>query len=172
MHPNPNSKLSQNFYLYTNSVNVSPKVNQSQILYNSILDSPKSNISNIRKITNMPTLASKSQSIKSVSSRFPVTSYISCSTLQSGVASYSIPRTSRFKDSYKNPYCDNIYNIPDYKSTGVGIGNSARKELWDEKAYIPSTHDYTFNSVFENNLIKKRGYSIVNKHIIKVIFFN
>lgn len=190
-----NSKLSQNYNYFSNpsSKNVSPKGSSSNVLnyLNNINDSPKSNNLNtfgssklqitnasrgvnLRKFTslNLITNNSKSQSINSVNSKNPVSSYISCSTLQSGEpVSYSIPRTRRFKDSYKNPYCDSIYNLPEYKSTGVSIGNSPRRELFDKsKGSIPSTHDYYFNSLFEDNLIKNRGVTISTKLNIKVNF--
>ncbi len=159
--------------------------------YENILDSPKSNIFsgvntngsnrqiltnnsrslNYRKFTslNMHTNSSKAQSINSSTSKLPVTTYISCSTLQSGVASYSIPKTKRFKNSYNKAYCDSIYNLPEYKSTHVSIGNSTRKDLFDKsKGNIPSPQDYMFNSLFEDNLNKNKGYSISIKLNAKV----
>lgn len=188
-----NSKIPQNYNYFSNpsSKNVSPKGSSSNVLnyLNNVNDSPKShnlntfgssklqitNASrgvNLRKFTslNLITNNSKNQSINSVNSKNPVSCYISCSTLQIGEpVSYSIPRTRRFKDSYKNPYCDSIYNMPEYKSTGVSIGNSPRRELFDKsKRSIPSTHDYYFNSLFEENLVKNRGVTISSKLNIKV----
>jgi hypothetical protein len=125
---------------------------------------------NFRKYSsiNLQTTTSKNQTISSSNSKILPTSYISCSTLQSGIASYSIPKTRRFKDSYKVSYCESIYSLPELKSTGVSIGNSTRKHLFDEKFNVPSVHDYVHTSVFEENVKKKKGYSISNKIKIKV----
>jgi len=187
----------QNFH--TIPVNISPRGNSTNnIFYNLTIESPKNTNAfnetkmlltsnskhlNLRKYTtntfngfttmNMNTNSSKNLTINSTtSSKLPVSTYISCSTLQSGIASYSIPKAKRFKNSYKPAYCDTIYNLPDYKSTVVSIGNSVRKDLFDKnKANIPSTHDYVFTSLFDDNLNKKRGYSIAGKHLIKVLFY-
>lgn len=184
-------QLNNQNQLYLQSPDVSPKYSSNNILYNNTLESPKSILNhlntynsskqlltnnskslNLKKFSSINTNASKNLSMNSSLSKHPVTSYISCSTLQSGVASYSIPKTTRFKNSYKNAYCDNIYNLPEYTSTGVSIGNGPRRELWDkEKANIPSSHDYVSTSIFEENLIKNKGYTIANKHEIKVNYF-
>jgi len=116
----------------------------------------------------LQTTISKNQTISSSNSKILPTTYISCSTLQSGIASYSIPKTRRFKDSYKVSYCESIYSLPELKSTGVSIGNSTRKHLFDKKFNVPSVHDYVHTSVFEENVKKKKGYSISNKIKIKV----
>ncbi len=174
-----------------NSKNISPKVSTSNILnyMKKSNDSPKSyslntfnsykpqitNASrgvNLRKFTSFDQISnnSRNHSIISINSIPPVSTYISCSTLQTGEpVSYSIPKTRRFKDSYKDSYCESIYNMPEYKRTGISIGSSPRRELFDKtKEIIPSTHDYYFNSLFEENVIKNRGVTISSKINIKV----
>lgn len=187
--PNNQNQFYNQYSLKSLSPNVSPKYSPKNILYNNSLESPKSIVNqlntqnsskllltnnsrsiNLKKFSSFNTLASKNLSLNSSISKLPVTNYISCSTLQSGTASYSIPKSTRFKNSYKEAYCDSIYNLPEYTSTGVSIGNSPRRELWDkEKANIPSIHDYVKKSLFDENIIKNKGYTIVNKHDIKVI---
>jgi len=186
---NNQNQLYPQYNLNNLSPNISPTYSSNNILYNNAFESPKSLVNlqnthssskflltnnsrgiNLKKFSNLNTIVSKNLSLNSSTSKYPVTSYISNSTLQSGIASYSIPKTTRFKNSYKEASCSSIYNMPEYKSTGITIGNSSRKELWDkEKANIPSTHDYVFTSLFEDNIIKNKGYTIVNKHEIKVI---
>jgi len=190
-----NSKAPQNYHYDINTaISMSPKGSTNNAFFSKTIDSPKSinfnNMNtlssnklitnnslknlNLRKFTTLNTNpnVTKTQSMNSTSSsKFPLSTYISCSTLQSGVASYSIPKSKRFKGMYKTAYCDSIYNLPDYKSTGVSIGNSKRKDLFDKnKENIPSTHDYFFTSIFEDNLNKKRGNTISNKFNITVRF--
>ena len=40
--------------------------------------------------------------------------------------------------------------------------------MFDKKFNVPSVHDYVHTSVFEENVKKKKGYSISNKIKIKV----
>lgn len=190
MQLNNKNQLYPQYSLNSISPNISPKYSSKNFLYSNTLESPKSQLNqlnthsskllltnnsksiNLQKFASINTIASKNSSLNSSQSKYPVTSYISCSTLQSGVAAYSIPKTTRFQNSYKSLYSDSIYNLPELKSTGITIGHSPRKELWDkEKANIPSTHDYVFTSVFEDNVFKNKGYTIANKHEIKVNFF-
>ena len=65
-------------------------------------------------------------------------------------------------------YYEYIYSLPELNSTGVSIGYSSRKHLFDKKFDIPIVHDYVHTSVFEENMNKKKGYSISNKIKIKV----
>lgn len=169
---NPSPKASTNNFFYNNT-NESPKSNNLNTFSSSkLLNTLNSAGYNYRKFTsiNLQTNASKNPSMNSTNSKNSPTSYISCSTLQSGVASYSIPKSRRFKDAYKVSYCESIYSLPEFKRTGVSIGNSSRKNLFDKKLDIPSVHDYVHTSVFEQNLNKKKGYSISNKIKIKVNF--
>ncbi len=180
----------QNYPPQFNNINTfspinSPKYSSTNnILYNSTLDNP-SNINtqsskqlftnnsrsiNLKKFASINDSKNSILNSSSISKYPPVSGYISCSTLQAGEAiSYSIPKSTRFKNPNQNSYSDSVYHLPELKSTGVTIGNSPRRELWDsEKANIPSPHDYVFTSVFEDNLAKNKGYTIANKHEIKV----
>ena len=105
--------------------------------------------------------------------KYPVSTYISCSTLQSGIACYSIPKQERFENSYKKNYCDSIYNLPELsKKNLVSIGNSKRKEIvTKDKKNIPSSQDYFFTSIFEDNLTKHKGFSLSSKLFYKVKYF-
>lgn len=179
-NPNQSPKTNTNnniFYNYNETNNESPKSNINQNIQNTFNYSSKllqtfNNTAgfNQRKTTNLnlQTNASKNQSLNSSNSKFPLTTYISCSTLQSGVAAYSIPKTRRFQDSYKISYCDSIYSLPEFKKSGVSIGNGTRKDLFDRKGDVPSPHDYMCTSVFEQNVSKKKGFSLASKIRIKV----
>ena len=105
------------------------------------------------------------------SSNNPISNYISCSTLQSPCnVSYTIPKEQRFRNIYHSGYCDSLYSLPELsKNTSITIGKSRRKDfIAKDKIIIPSSQQYSFNSLFEENLIKKRGYSISNKIFYKV----
>jgi len=55
--------------------------------------------------------------------------------------------------------CDNIYNIPDFKttrSTSIGYGNR-KNFLKIYESNNPSPAQYTISSVFETNLKKRKG---------------
>jgi len=88
--------------------------------------------------------------------------------LQSGINTYWIPKTRRFKDTYKVSYCESIYSLPELKRPGINIGNSTRKHLFDKKFDVPSVHDYVHTSVIEENVNKIKEYSISNEIKIKV----
>lgn len=120
--------------------------------------------------TSSPTNISKAGSMYSNMSKNPVTNYISCSTLQSGVACYSIPKEKRFENFYRKPICNNIYNLPEYKSPGITMATSKRdKSTFYKKDLTPSSQDYIYTSLFDNNIKHKKGISISTKHSIKVI---
>ncbi len=183
----------------TTNLIVSPREGSNELFFSPTNESPKNTLSNtngfnetkmlltnnskylnLRKYNNISTngfntlntntTSSKLLTINSTSSSMlPISTYISTSSLQTGIASYSIPRTKRFKNTYKSSYCDTIYNLPDFRSTGISIGNGKRKDLFDKnKGFIPSTHDYVFTSVFDDNLNKKKGASMAGKSQIRV----
>jgi len=179
---NPSPKTSQNNIYYHNtndsqrSKNFNNNLNQKTLGSSSkLLNTYNSASFSNRKFPNlnMNTNASKTQSMTSSNSKQPLTTYISCSTLQSGIASYSIPKTRRFRDSYKVAYCDSIYSLPEFRQSGVSIGNGKRKDLFDKKQGIPSPLDYVFTSGIEDNLKKKKGFSIARrfKIIVNLVFF-
>lgn len=119
-------------------------------------------------MTNMQTMYSKGQSTFSNSSKYPITTFVSSSTLQTGSASYSIPKQKRFKNSYKEASCQSIYNLTDYKSKGITMPHSTRKDNFKKSESTPSSQDYVFTSVFDDNLKLKRGISISTKNSLKV----
>lgn len=184
-----NSKIS---YLENMNAN-SPKNGVNTLIYSNILDSPKSlcknyqssslsssklytqtsknlNLQKFSSINNL-TNSNSSRSINS-SLKYPVSTYISCNTLQTSIPSYSIPKTRRFKNSYREAYCDNIYNLPQHKSTIVSFGNGVRKDLYDKSKYpLPSPQDYLFSSIFDDNISKNRGFSITERPKVKVSSF-
>ena len=131
------------------------------------LNMKKFSITNNHLATNFSKIGSTNSSI-SMSRNNPITNYISCSTLQSGVASYTIPREKRFTHNYRNASCNSIYNLPEFKRTGVTMPQSTRKDSFVKKDLTPSSQDYVFTSLFDDNLKFKRGISISTKHSIKV----
>jgi hypothetical protein len=117
---------------------------------------------------NFKTNYSKIGSINSSISKNSITNYISTSTLQSGFPSYSIPKEKRFDDNNNKSICSTIYNLPEFKRTGITIPHSIRKNPFVKKDEIPSPQDYVISTVFDDNLKHKRGISISTKHSIKV----
>ena len=61
-----------------------------------------------------------------------------------------------------------LFSLPELKRPGINIGNSTRKHLFDKKFDVPSVHDYVHTSVIEENVNKKKEYSISNEIKIKV----
>lgn len=91
--------------------------------------------------------------------------YLSSNTLQNSSYVWSFPKTerSRRKDFLK--LNDNIYNIPDFKttrSTNLGYGSRAIFNTLNSK-YTPSPATYNLKSLFDINLIKKKGPIMTNK---------
>jgi len=155
----------------TTNLIVSPREGSNELFFSPTNESPKNTLSNtngfnetkmlltnnskylnLRKYNNISTngfntlntntTSSKLLTINSTSSSMlPISTYISTSSLQTGIASY----------------------------TGISIGNGKRKDLFDKnKGFIPSTHDYVFTSVFDDNLNKKKGASMAGKSQIRV----
>lgn len=127
-------------------------------------------------ITNSPNNLSKMGSMySSASKNNPVTQYISTSTLQSGVASYSIPKEKRFENLFRKASCNEIYSIPEYKQKGITMPQSKRKSSLLPEEITPSSQDYIFTTQFDDIVKHRRGISISTKHSIKVdklFFFN
>ena len=121
-------------------------------------------------ITDMPTNYSKGQqsNFSSISKYPPVTTYISTSTLQNGIASYSIPKQKRFSTSYRMATCQSIYNLTEHKTKGITIPHSTRKDNFRKADLTPSSQDYVFTSLFDDNLRMKKGISISTKHSLRV----
>jgi len=153
--------------------NINENVTGSFAGINLYTNTPMSTTNNHKKklsFTNsIPTNYSKMGSLNSSSiSKNPVSNYISTSTLQSGIASYSIPRQKRFLNNYNESPCDSIYNLPEYKRIGITIPHSIRKSSFLKKDQTPSSQDYVFTTVFDDILKSKKGISFSTKHSLKV----
>lgn len=117
---------------------------------------------NIVKTNNSATLSSNVLKTKS-----PIPTFQSCSTFQTGnLIAYSIPKQQRFRNSYKKASCESIYTLPELKSprsTTMGFG--FRKEFINKKELDqkPSPVEYNFNSLFLDNIHKRKGYTISNR---------
>lgn len=121
-------------------------------------------------LTNMQTQYSKNQlsqclSSNSNSSKYPIPTFISVSSLQGhNSIKYSIPKETRFSNSYRIATCQSIYNLTDYnKPKGITIPHSSRKNNFNKEDLTPSSQDYVMTSLFEENLKAKKGISIKNK---------
>ena len=120
-------------------------------------------------LTNIPNNISKIGSNMSTISRHPVTNYISTTTLQGGSpASYTMPRQRRFIGLHRKASCESIYNMPEFKKTGLSMAQSTRQNSFVAKDKTPSSQDYVFTSVFDHNVKYKKGISISTKHSHKV----
>lgn len=151
--------------------NINMNFTNSNLLHSHTLNPMNTNNSlglNFKKFSLTNPNYSKLGSLNSSSmSKNPITNFISTSTLQSGVASYTIPREKRFNES-RNNFADSVYNLPEFKSTGITMPQSTRKSNFVKKDMTPSSQDYIFTSVFEDNVKHRKGISITNKHAIKV----
>ena len=92
--------------------------------------------------------------------RYPgFSEFISSSSLRNSSYCWSLGRAPRASlNSYKK-YNDNIYNIPDFKSTRfTNLGYGSRKDLRPTPGKgDPSPDAYKIYSLFENNLRHKKG---------------
>jgi hypothetical protein len=123
-------------------------------------------------VTNMQTQYSKvqqSQINNSNSSKYPITTYISSSSLQNhNCIFYSIPKESRFTHTYRVATCQSIYNLTEHKPKGITIPHSTRKNNFMKFDSTPSSNNYIMTSLFEDNLKMKKGISISSKNSLLV----
>ncbi len=89
----------------------------------------------------------------------------SSNTLQNSSYIWSFPKTQRTRRKDYMKYNDNIYNIPDFKTTRTtNLGYGIRKIFNNIKRKDePSPASYTIKSLFEYNLDKKKGPIMTNK---------
>lgn len=89
----------------------------------------------------------------------------SSNTLQNSSYVWSFPKTQRTRKKDYIKYNDNIYNIPDLKTTrSTNLGYGIRKIFnYFQKKNEPSPASYSIKSLFEINLDKKKGPIMTNK---------
>jgi hypothetical protein len=127
-------------------------------------------------VTNMQTQYSKGQqsqclSNNSNSSKYPIPTFLSSSSLQNhnGIK-YTIPKETRFSNSYRIATCQSIYNLTEHKPKGITIPHSTRKNNFQKFDLTPSSQDYVMTSLFEENLKTKKGISISFKNSLSVYY--
>lgn len=95
-----------------------------------------------------------------------ISEYQSSNSLRNSSYVWSFTRSDRFTGGvYKRPATDSIYKLPDTRSirfTNQGYGE--RKDLRPTAGNnSPPPNQYFIRSCFEDNLIKKKGPSILDK---------
>ena len=98
--------------------------------------------------------------------RYPGFSQFSSSNaLRNSAYCWSIGNELRIKDKSYKKYNDNIYNIPEIKSkrfTTLGYGH--RGKFWvTSNKFFPSPATYKINSIFDLNLMHKKGITFGEK---------
>lgn len=89
--------------------------------------------------------------------------YQSSSTLQNSIYSWTFPRTHRFKDAIKEPSVHTIYNLPRLSGTrSTNFGYGVRK-VFEDKKDNPPPNSYSIPTVFDTNILKKKGISLNGK---------
>lgn len=87
---------------------------------------------------------------------------------------YTIPKEKRFRNSFIKPACENIYDLPDFKTTkSTAMGYGHRKDIFNKREVecFPSPMNYKYPDLFEDNFKKGKGISISQKIKYKVIIF-
>ena len=90
----------------------------------------------------------------------------SSNSLQNSSYIWSFPKTERYKRKDYLKYNDNIYNIPDLKntrSTNLGYGSRLNFTTRYILKNSPSPATYHLKSLFEINLMKKKGPIMTSK---------
>ena len=98
--------------------------------------------------------------------RYPgFSEFISSNVLRNSSYCWSIGQDKRTKDKTFQKYNDNIYNIPDLKSTRYTIlGYGERGNFWSPKAkFYPSPNTYKIKSIFDINKLYKKGITFGKK---------
>ena len=92
--------------------------------------------------------------------------FCSTNSLQNSSYCWSIPRDIRIKDKGYKKLNDNIYNIPDYKSTRfTTLGFGKRSNAFGSKENSPSPQNYKISSLFEYDLKHNKGYSMLGRSL-------
>jgi len=91
--------------------------------------------------------------------------YMSSNSLQNSIYSWSFGKTGRFNGNYQKPISDNIYCIPEGKSsrfTSQGFGK--RHEIKNISGRCsPPPNSYFLKSCFEKSVEHKKGAIILEK---------
>ena len=102
--------------------------------------------------------------------RYPGFSQFSSSNaLRNSAYCWTIGKEKRIKDKSYKKYNDNIYNLPELKSkiyTTLGYGDRG-KFFASEGKYYPSPDSYKIKSLFDLNLIHRKGYTFGGKFYYK-----
>ena len=94
----------------------------------------------------------------------------SSNTLQNSSHIYSIPKSIRMDNRLHKKLCDNIYNLPEQKSTRfTNLGLGKRGKIFEDLNKYPSPQEYKFESLFDYNIKHKKGITILGKPSEKVI---
>ena len=95
--------------------------------------------------------------------RYPgFSEFFSSNALQNSSYCWTIGKDQRIKDKSYKKYNDNIYNIPDFRSTRYTTqGYGTKKDFWVQLGKgDPSPDTYKIESLFDFNVNKKRGSSL------------
>jgi len=93
--------------------------------------------------------------------RYPgFSQFTSSNALRNSSYCWTIGKDKRIKDKSYKTYNDNIYNLPDFKSTRYTIlGYGKRGLFWHNYGKgSPSPNTYTIKTVFDMNLKHKKGF--------------
>ena len=94
----------------------------------------------------------------------------SSNTLQNSSHIYSFPKSIRMDNKLNKKLCDNIYNIPEQKSTRfTTLGYGKRGNASSELSKYPSPQEYEYESLFDYNIKHKKGITILGKPAEKSI---
>ena len=98
--------------------------------------------------------------------RYPgFSQFFSSNALRNSSYCWTIGKDKRIKDKLYKKYNDNIYNLPELKSkryTTLGYGD--RGKTWDDQRnHFPSPATYKIKTVFDWNLLHKKGKTIGEK---------
>ena len=88
----------------------------------------------------------------------------SSNTLQNSSHIYSYTKSIRMDNKLNKKLCDNIYNIPEQKSTRfTTLGYGKRGNASSELSKYPSPQEYEYESLFDYNIKHKKGITILGK---------
>ena len=97
-------------------------------------------------------------------------SFQSSNTLQNSSHIYSMPKSIRMDNRLHKKLCDNIYTIPDQKSTRfTNLGYGQRGQIFEDLNKFPSPQSYKFESLFDYNIRHRKGITILGKPTEKTV---
>jgi len=128
-------------------------------------------------------IKSQSNHVNNIRS-YGMSEFHSCSSLQNSIASYTIPKTKRFFDLFKNdskgfsktsaskfasdekPSHKRVKSLNPLK--GAHISSSERPNFLINNVLTPSPSHYSLKSIFEANTFYNKGVTISQKFKLKV----